>query len=377
MKILIIGGTGTMGKPLVQSCLTQGYCVSVVCRRLVTEIPNVKYYYGDAKNDTFISDILIEHFDCIIDFCLYSSQEFICKYQKYLKSTDQYICLSSVQVCADTEGLKTEESPRWMEIDPPESYNKDDKYNWYCYEKARIEDTLKLSNYKNWTIIRPSITMNENHYLWNDYIDEDWTYRIIRGQSIVVPKNMLNIKTSITCGSDVAQMLMAIIGNKSSLSEIYNVTTKIYTWGELLEKYKKIFKKYGYEIKIKYIESHEPLVRNSYHKCTYERTRIIDRSFDSSKVYELMDQNNIERKFAVLDEEIEAWIKKDLQNIPNKIEKQVDSIARLDRISHEWTPLNRFSSKKLIVDYIAYRIPFLCVLYMLIMKVMRIIRKML
>lgn len=356
MKILVIGGTGTMGKPLV-NLLYKDNDLSVVCRKKKEELQGVCYYYGNAKDRAFMSDVLNQHFDAIVDFCLYSSTEFPLYYEPLLKATDQYICLSSVQVCADIDDPKTEDSPRFMETDPPvKGMLGEGNFHWYCYEKARIEDVLRKSSYKNWTIIRPSITMNEDHYMWGDFRDEEWTYRIFRGKSVVIPKNMLSLKTSITYGGDVAQMLLAIIGDKSTLCQTYNVTSNVYTWGELLNIFEKIYERLGFPMKIKYIESHEPIVKNSARKSYYERTRTIDRTFDSTKVYELMRQKHIEKNFASFENKLEEWINRDFCRIPQRIShSQIEQVARLDSITGEETSKDLFEGNLDYLQYLAAR----------------------
>lgn len=356
MKILVIGGTGTMGKPLVD-LLYKDNEISVICRKKKAELQGVCYYYGDAKDRKFMSSVLNQHFDTIVDFCLYSSIEFPLYYEPLLKATDQYVCLSSVQVCADSNIPKTEESPRFLETDPPvRGQFGNGNYFYYCYEKARIEDVLKKSNYKNWTIIRPSITMNEDHYMWGDFRDEEWTYRIFRGKSVVIPRNMLGVKTSITYGGDVAHMLRAIIGDSSTLCQTYNVTSNVYTWGELLKIFKRIYERLGYPVKIKYIRNHEPIIKNSVRKSYYERTRTIDRAFDSSKVYELMRQKNMEKNFVSLEDKLEEWINRDLSRIPPKIRKsQIDQVARLDSITGEKTSRCLFDGNMEYFQYLFAR----------------------
>ena len=301
----------------------------MVCRKRKEEKSGVIYHYGNAKDIDFMSKVLGGGgYDSIVDFCLYTPEEFLFHYEALLNATDQYICLSSVQVCADVEGLKTEETPRFMENDPPVNKLFGGNNHLYCYEKARIEDVLKKSYYTNWTIIRPGITMGEDHYMWGDFLNEDWTYRILWGKTVVIPKNMLNLRSSIACGDDVALMLKAIIGDKITLGQIYNVTSYIYTWGELLEKYQSIFNRIGKPIKIKYIDNHIPLVKYHGRSSCYYRTRCIDRSFDSSKVYELMDNKHIPRDFSSLDKKLEQWIRKDMDRIP-----EVISEALLSRVA--------------------------------------------
>lgn len=369
-KILVIGGTGTMGKPLVQELLASGgYKISVVCRKHINDDSRIDYYYGDAKDPSFMNIVLQQNYDSIIDFCLYSSKEFSERYMQLLSATNQYVCLSTVQVCSDFEGPKSENCPRYMEIDPPTKNN----FYWYCYEKARIEDYLINSGRLNWTIIRPSITMNENHYFWGNYFEEQWRYRILRRKKVVIPKNMLNIKTSITYGGDVARMLMAIITNPSTLGQIFNVTSNVFTWGELLEMYIRAYEKFGYSVHIKYIDNTEPLISNDGEKYVYERTRQIDRTFDSTKVMELMKSLHMEMTVAPFGKKIEEWIAKDIKLLPSTIvSSQVESVGLIDRISRDRSERILFGSSKDYCKYVVAReLPKLLFLYRFFVRIMR------
>lgn len=100
MNILIIGGTGTMGKPLVD-LLKDNHNVTVVCRKKVKEINGVEYFYGDANNLSFLRNLLKCHYDSIVDFSWCSSSQFEAKFQILLDATAQYFCLSSAAVVAD------------------------------------------------------------------------------------------------------------------------------------------------------------------------------------------------------------------------------------------------------------------------------------
>lgn len=227
MKALVIGGTGTMGGPLVEKLYNKGYSVSVVCRNKVKgEQRDIQYYYGNAKQSDFIKGVLAQSYDVIVDFMVYSSEEFQKYYELLLNSTNHYICLSSAAVYSDVNSPKNEMSPRFMETDPP--VKGDSKYLWYCYEKARIEDTLIHSSYNNWTIIRPGMTMGSKHYFWGEWIDEEWMFRIIHNQKVIIPTDMLNFKASITYGADVADMIVAIIDNKESLGEMLHLHIRIH-----------------------------------------------------------------------------------------------------------------------------------------------------
>ena len=95
MKILIMGGTGAMGKELVP-LLAQDINnkITVTSRRVLSSNKNIEYIQGNAKNSMFINSLLENNrFDVIVDFMLYSVNEFKDRYTLLLNSCKQYIFL--------------------------------------------------------------------------------------------------------------------------------------------------------------------------------------------------------------------------------------------------------------------------------------------
>lgn len=352
ISVLVIGGTGTMGKPLVCELYKKGYKIDIVCRKKVDDNRDVKYYYGDAKDKTFMESVLSNHYNVIVDFCMYSSAEFKDRYESLLTATDKYVCLSSSAVYANVDYPKSESAPLYIDVDPPVEGG--DKFNWYCYEKARIEETLRQSKYKNWTIIRPGMTMNDNHFYWGNWIDEEWSFRIIHGKRVVIPRDMLPFKASITYGGDVTPMIMAVVTAPEAIGQTYNVTSKqVFSWQELLDLYKVVFGKYGIEVKLKYIDSCEEIIRFSQtSRYVYERARLLDRVFDSSKIYELTKIY----EFTDLREKLEEWVGEYIKKNPSVIRKKYVRItAFLDKVTGERTAKKYFSCMKDYIHYLIFR----------------------
>lgn len=347
-RVLVIGGTGTMGKPLVCALYKKNYFVEVVCRHAVDDSRQIKYHIGDAKDQGFIKEVLSNKYDVIVDFCMYTATEFAEHYDDLLSSCYHYVCLSSSAVYANIDGPKKENSPRYMEVDPPQAGT--EKFYWYCYEKARIEDMLCTSKYKNWTIVRPGMTMNDNHFFWGNWIDEEWSFRILHNKKVVIPKDMLSFKASITYGGDITQMFMAIIESPEAIGEIYNVISNtIYSWQDLLRLYSDVFKKHGIEMKVHYVDSCEEILK--YYKddrYIYERARLLDRVFDNTKICSLMKDYT----FTSIETKIEEWVNSYIKLYPQKIRNPyVMPTVYLDRLSYDITNKKYFSSDS---DYLRY-----------------------
>ena len=356
-NILVVGGTGNMGRPLVKSLVDGGHRVFVVCRKKVGEddADNLTsrgggYFYGDAKDKEFMGGVLNRHYDAIVDFCIYSSAEFRERMDAFLINTDQYVCLSTAAVYADIPAPKNESSPRYMEVDPPKEGTA--KWGWYCYEKARIEDMLFASGRRNWTIVRPGVTMNANHVGWGLWWNDDWVGRIIRGRRIVVEEDILGFKFSLSSGGHVALLIASVIGNKKALGEVFNVCSgEIWSWKELLDEYKSIFSEYGYELNVAYVNSQDVVKANPGAEYVYTRARLLDRVFDNTKIKSLIPQQAPNARMVELIKEwTEAYIK---SYKPGPV--SVRHTAFVDRLAGDCSPRRDFCSYRQYLKYLVMR----------------------
>ena len=360
-NILVIGGTGNMGKPLVNSLVDGGHCVFVVCRKKVGEEETKKlengggkYFYGNAKDKSFMDGVLSNRFDAIVDFCIYKSDEFRERMHAFLDKTDQYVCLSTAAVYADIPTPKNESSPRYMEIDPPEEGTV--KWNWYCYEKARIEDMLHNSGKRNWTIVRPGITMNANHIGWGMWWNDNWIGRVIRGQRVVVEKDMLDFRFSLSSGAQVASLIGSVIGNPQAMGDVFNVcSSEVWSWRELLEAYRRIFPKHGLKLKVKYINSQKYMGKNAWNEYVYKRARLLDRVFDNTKIKSRLSSPMDGKSMAEL---LEDWTEAYIRNYKHPIvsnDGQLRQIVEIDKLAGDCSPRRDFCSSRMYLKYLIMR----------------------
>lgn len=237
MKILVLGGTGAMGKPIVNILAERGWKIYVTTRKKhVSDNPNIVYIQGDVHNRDFTNEILKDNYDAIIDFMIYSPDEFQYQSSLFLEKTRQYVFLSSARVYADAGNeIITEKSPRLLESSEDEVYL---KTNEYALAKAREEDILLNGEKKNFTIIRPYITYNDERLQLGILEKETWLSRALRGKTIVFSKDIAEKVTTLTYGYDVALRIADLIGKEYSLGEVYHIaTSNSIQWKEVLEIY--------------------------------------------------------------------------------------------------------------------------------------------
>lgn len=291
MRVLVLGGTGAMGKPLIEMLSERGEEVFITSRRDYESKGNIHYIRGDAHDSYFIQKELSKKYDAIVDFMIYSTEEFRARSKIYLGSTDQYIFLSSARVYADSKDPITEKSPRLLDVCKDIGYLKTDEY---ALAKARSENILFDSNGDNWTIIRPYITYNVERLQLGAIEKDVWLYRALNSRSVPLPQDVAQHQTTMTYGGDVAQAIDALVGNKRAYGEVFNLTgTQHMKWSDVWEIYSRVLVEYA-GIKLKLYQPDDSsgiwkVMGNEYQVC-YDR--MFDRIFDNSKLLSICPDLN-------------------------------------------------------------------------------------
>ncbi len=286
MKILILGGTGAMGKHLVDILAERGENVFVTTRSNRDSHENIVYIRGDAHSHAFLNELLKEKWDAIVDFMVYNTMEFQGRVRMLSAATAQYVFLSSSRVYANSETPLTEDSPRLLDVCKDPKYLATDEY---ALTKARQEDILRLGTERNWTIIRPYITFSEIRLQLGVMEKEAWLGRALQGKKILFSEDIASKMTTLTYGKDVARGIAAIIGRKEALCEAFHITQpKAYLWRELFDVYlDTIEKKTGKRPEVFMEEMSYRLKTAGRYQVIYDR--YYNRVFDSSKIAKFVD----------------------------------------------------------------------------------------
>lgn len=283
MRILVLGGTGAMGEPLVRMLSERGDEVYVTSRRKREDKRSVHYIKGDAHDLFFIKQELSKNYDSVVDFMTYSTENFRDRAKIYLNSTGQYVFLSSARVYADSKEPITENSPRLLDVCKDVDYLKTDEY---ALAKARSENILFESGCKNWTIIRPYITYNTRRLQLGGLELETWLSAALLGRPLVLPKDVGMHQTTMTHGGNVARAMAALIGNDKALGEVFHVMGDDHMkWRDVAEIYKDVLDGYiGHSVEVYEPETSKVLsnVIGNAIQIKYDRT--YDRVFDNTKL---------------------------------------------------------------------------------------------
>ena len=288
MHILVLGGTGAMGVPLTQFLAAKGHDIIVTTRnKRISKDPNIKYVTGNAYKSEFINDLLKVHYDAIIDFMVYDTELFRKRVSILLQNTEQYFFFSSSRVYANTgEALITEESPRLLETSKDHEFLATDEY---ALAKGREEDILRNSGSRNWTIIRPYITYNDERFQLGIFEKEQWLFRAVNGKAIVFGKDVASKYTTLTYGYDVSLRVADLVGKEKALGETVQITTSEYIlWEDVLNIYLNVLKsKFGKKPKVCWVENMDMLIQGATYQLKYDR--LYNRKFDNSKIEALTD----------------------------------------------------------------------------------------
>lgn len=348
MRVLVLGGTGAMGVHLVRLLSENGYDTFVTSRSNYVSIGNIKYIKGNARDLNFLNPLLDRKWDAIVDFLLYSTDEFRERVDFFLKATSQYIYISSGRVYADTDGYICEDTPRLLDTSVDYDFLATDEYS---LAKARQEDILRSKRSKNWTIVRPYITYSIDRFQLGVLEKEEWLYRAIKGRTIIFPVDFLNKQTTLTYGHDVANSLLKLVANPLAIGEIIQITSEEFcVWSDILSLYLDVLEDYlGYRPSVMF-QDVDGFVRwrSGNYQVYYDR--MFHRRFRSRNLFNFIDVNSFENVRIMLRECLAVFLQhQNFKTIDWKKE------ALKDRLTNERTPLKEIFSIKEKVKYLVYR----------------------
>ena len=285
MKILFIGGTGTISMAITRLLAERGdelYLLNRGSRN--SELPaNVRTITADIGNEADTAAKLEGmEFDCVGEFIGFVPQQLERDYRLFKGKTKQFIYISSASAyLKPPKGyLITEETPL---VNP---------YWEYSRNKKACEDYL-MERYRRdgfpVTIVRPSHTYDERSVPLGVHGNGgSWQVvkRIKEGKQVIIHGDGTSLWT-ITHNSDFAKAYVGLIGNEKAIGEAFHITTdESLSWNEI---YKAITDALGTELKPYYVSSQMLADMSSY---DFTGSLIGDKSnsviFDNSKVKSLM-----------------------------------------------------------------------------------------
>jgi nucleoside-diphosphate-sugar epimerase len=229
LKVLFIGGTGTISASSVRRSAAQGMQVFVLNRGRNTKgrgLPgSVTTLIGDITDPGSVAAALGDlRFDAVVDFLCYSADDAARAVKLFSGRTQQYVYISTASMYHKPI----------LQVPIVESNLRQNAFLRYAREKIAAEEAFMRAHVEDGfpaTIVRPSHTYDEA----SPPLAGGWTIfdRIERGAEIVVHGDGTSLWT-LTHAADLAQGLVGLLGNQRAVGEAFHITSDdVYTWDQI------------------------------------------------------------------------------------------------------------------------------------------------
>jgi nucleoside-diphosphate-sugar epimerase len=234
MKILFIGGTGTISTAISKALIMQGHELYLLNRGLRNDalpegaIPLIADINDEAKVSGLIRNLDL---DCVADFIAFVPEQLQRDYRLFKGKTKQLIFISSASAYQKplSDFRVTESTP----LANP--------YWQYSRDKIACEDYLmKLYREEGFpiTIVRPSFTYDERSVPLGVHGNNgSWPVlkRILEGKPVIIHGDGSSLWT-MTHNSDFAKGFVGLIGNVHALGEAIQITSdETLTWDQIYQ----------------------------------------------------------------------------------------------------------------------------------------------
>lgn len=231
MKVLLIGGTGTLSMDTTELCISKGYEVYLFNRGNKNKYvgKNVHYIIGDINNAGKAIELIGNlKFDVVVDYLTYNVQTLKKRVTVFEGRTNQYIFISSATVFPITKERISENSPIGND-------------GWiYAKEKLQCERYLKQNIFSfQYTIVRPYVTYGDKRIPFPIISKKNsWNliYRIDNNKPILMCGDG-NQKVTLTNTRDFAIGITGLFLNEWAFNEEFNIVgdTEV-TWNDVIKK---------------------------------------------------------------------------------------------------------------------------------------------
>ena len=232
MKILFIGGTGTISAAISKLLISQGHDLYLLNRgqRNETLPAGAHYLVADVNDEVKVAGLIRDlDFDCVADFIAYVPEHLQRDYRLFKDKTKQFIFISSASVYQ-----KPLSDYRITEATPLAN-----PFWQYSRNKIACEDYLmKLYREESFpaTIVRPSHTYDERKVPLGVHGNfGSWTVvkRILDGKPVIIHGDGTSLWT-MTHSSDFAKGFAGLIGNIHARGEAVHITSdESLTWNQI------------------------------------------------------------------------------------------------------------------------------------------------
>jgi nucleoside-diphosphate-sugar epimerase len=231
VRVLYIGGTGTISASCVAESVRRGQDVSVLNRGRTAARrplpPEVTTLTADVTDPAAVRQAVGDAgYDCVVDFLGFTAADAAGAVDLFTDRCGQYVYISSASVYH-----KPVRRPPFTE-----STTRHNPYLRYARDKIAAEDVLRQAYEQRGfpaTIVRPSHTYDDA----SPPLPGDWTTwaRVARGDEVCVPGDGTNLWT-LTHAADLAVGLAGLLGAGPAIGETFHITSdEALSWNEIYQ----------------------------------------------------------------------------------------------------------------------------------------------
>lgn len=229
MKVLLIGGTGTLSSDTTQLCIDRGYEVYLFNRgnHNTYFAENLQYIIGNVNDIGSARDLIEKYqFDVVVDYITFDLETLKKRIAVFSGKTKQFIFISSATVYHPQNGLITESC-------------KIGNDGWGYARKKRIcEEYLRNTQLPfEYTIVRPYVTYGMKRIPFPIISKKScWNLieRIIKGLPILMCDDGKQ-QVTLTHTRDFAVGITGLFLNPKSYGEDFNIVgDRVYTWNDVI-----------------------------------------------------------------------------------------------------------------------------------------------
>ena len=228
LKVLFIGGSGTISSASTRLAVERGIDLHVLNRGTSTDRPlpaGVTVHRGDIRDPASVRTALGDHgFDAVVDWVAFTPQHVQTDIDLFTGRTGQYVFISSASAY--------QTPPARLPV--VESTPLRNPYWTYSRNKIACEDLL-VAAYRDSgfpaTIVRPSHTYDKTLIP----LDGGWTVldRMRRGKEIVIHGDGTSLWT-LTHHADFATGFVPLLGHPRAVGDTFHITSDdALTWDQI------------------------------------------------------------------------------------------------------------------------------------------------
>lgn len=228
MKILFIGGTGTISSACAQLALERGHELYLLNRGQTTKRPvpqGARVLQGDIRDRTAARAALADQsFDAVVDWIAFTTDHIETDLELFRGRTGQYVFISSASVYQTPPA----------NVPVVESTPLDNPVWLYSRNKIACEERLMRAYREEkfpMTVVRPSHTYDKTlNPIHGGYTMID---RMRKGQPVIVHGDGTSLWT-MTHHKDFAKGFVGLLGNHHAIGDTFHITSdEVLTWDQI------------------------------------------------------------------------------------------------------------------------------------------------